>query len=192
MLIPLIDSSGSMQPYARPPRVGGVQDTRTRSDAVTDFESWLVAREPALQRLALLLAGDEHSAQDLVQTSLAKLYLAWDRLEDRANVDAYARRILVNEHRTAWRRPWRRREVVTDAPPDRAGPTIEYDGGREVVWEFVASLPPRQRAVIVLRYYEQLTEAEIADVLGVSPGTVKSQASRAIAALRTRLPEEQS
>jgi RNA polymerase sigma-70 factor (sigma-E family) len=126
-----------------------------------------------------------------VQTSLAKLYLAWDRLEDRDNLDAYARRILVNEHRTAWRRPWRRREVVTDAPPDRAGPTIEYDGGREVVWEFVASLPPRQRAVIVLRYYEQLTEAEIADVLGVSPGTVKSQASRAIAALRTRLPEEQ-
>jgi RNA polymerase sigma-70 factor (sigma-E family) len=158
---------------------------------VTDFESWLVAREPALQRLALLLSGDEHTAQDLVQTSLAKLYLAWDRLEDRDNLDAYARRILVNEHRTAWRRPWRRREVVTDAPPDRAGPTIEYDGGREVVWEFVASLPPRQRAVIVLRYYEQLTEAEIADVLGVSPGTVKSQASRAIAALRTRLPEEQ-
>jgi RNA polymerase sigma-70 factor (sigma-E family) len=169
-----------------------VQETRTRSSAVTDFESWLVAREPSLQRLALLLSGDEHTAQDLVQTSLAKLYLAWDRLGDRDNVDAYARRILVNEHRTAWRRPWRRREVVTDAPPDRPGPAIEYDGGREVVWEFVASLPPRQRAVIVLRYYEQLTEAEIAEVLGVSPGTVKSQASRAIAALRARLPEEQS
>lgn len=159
---------------------------------MTDFESWLVAREPALQRLALLLVGDEHAAQDLVQTTLAKLYLAWDRLDDRDHLDAYARKILVNEHRTAWRRPWRQREVITDEPPDRAGPTIEYDGGREVVWEFVASLPPRQRAVIVLRYYEQLTEAEIADVLGVSPGTVKSQASRAIAALRARLPEEQS
>ena len=82
--------------------------------------------------------------------------------------------------------------VVTDAPPDRAGPASEYDGGREAVWEFVASLPPRQRAVIVLRYYEQLSEAEIAEALGVSPGTVKSQASRAIAALRARLPEEQS
>jgi RNA polymerase sigma-70 factor (sigma-E family) len=158
---------------------------------VTDFESWLVAREPALQRLALLLTGDEHSARDLVQTSVAKLYLAWDRLDDRDNVDAYARRILVNEHRTAWRRPWRRREVVMDSPPDRAGPAIEYDGTREAVWRFVASLPPRQRAVIVLRYYEQLTETEIADVLGISVGTVKSQASRAIAALRTRLPEEQ-
>ena len=159
---------------------------------MTDFESWLVAREPALQRLALLLTGDEHSAQDLVQTSLAKLYLAWDRLDDRHHVDAYARRILVNEHRTAWRRPWRRREVVTDSPPDRAGSTVEYDGTREAVWHFVASLPPRQRAVIVLRYYEQLTENEIAEILGISVGTVKSQASRAIAALRTRLPEEQS
>ena len=159
---------------------------------MTDFESWLVAREPALQRLALLLTGDEHAAQDLVQVSLAKLYLAWDRLDDRDHIDAYARKILVNEHRTAWRRPWRRREVVTDSPPDRGGPVVEYDGTRDAVWSFVASLPPRQRAVIVLRYYEQLTEAEIAEVLGVSPGTVKSQASRAIAALRTRLPEEQS
>jgi RNA polymerase sigma-70 factor (sigma-E family) len=158
---------------------------------VTDFESWLVAREPALQRLALLLTGDEHAAQDLVQTSLAKLYLAWDRLDDRSTADAYARRILVNEHRSAWRRPWRRREVVTDHPPEQGGPAVEYDGSREAVWRFVASLPPRQRAVIVLRYYEQLSEAEIADVLGISAGTVKSQASRAIASLRARMPEEQ-
>lgn len=86
---------------------------------MTDFESWLVAREPALQRLALLLTGDEHTAQDLVQTSLAKLYLAWDRLDDRDNLDAYARRILVNEHRTAWRRPWRRR--TTPRPAVRPG-----------------------------------------------------------------------
>src|SRR6478735_2196246 len=126
-----------MQPYADPPRVGGVPTTQTRSGSVTDFESWLVAREPALQRLALLLTGDGHSAQDLVQTSLAKLYLAWDRLDDRAHVDAYARKILVNEHRSAWRRPWRRREIVTADPPDRAGPAIEYDGSREAVWRFV-------------------------------------------------------
>ena len=159
---------------------------------MTDFESWLVAREAALQRLAHLLTGDVHAAQDLVQTTLAKLYLAWDRLEDRGNLDAYARRILINEHRTAWRRPWRRREVASEAPPDRGVTAIEYDGGREAVWEFVASLPPRQRAVIVLRYYEQLTEAEIADVLGISTGTVKSQASRAIAALRAQLPKELS
>jgi len=157
---------------------------------VTDFESWLVAREPALQRLAHLLTGDVHTAQDLVQTSLAKLYLAWDRLADRDNVDAYARRILLNEHRSAWRRPWRRREVLTDEPPERGSAAEEYDGRREAVWRFVATLPPRQRAVIVLRYYEQLSEVETADVLGISVGTVKSQASRALASLRTHLPEE--
>jgi RNA polymerase sigma-70 factor (sigma-E family) len=167
-----------------------MQGTGTRSGSVTDFESWLVAREPALQRLAHLLTGDVHSAQDLVQTSLAKLYLAWDRLDDRDHVDAYARRILVNEHRTAWRRPWRRREVLTDAPPDSGSAAEEYDGRREAVWRFVATLPPRQRAVIVLRYYEQLTEAETADVLDISVGTVKSQASRALVSLRTHLPEE--
>lgn len=168
-------------------------DASTRNGPVTDFESWLVAREPALQRLARLLTGDEHAAQDLVQTSLAKLYLAWDRLSDHHQVDAYARRILVNEHRSAWRRPWRRREVLTDAPPDRGrDPDASYDGQREAVWRFVATLPPRQRAVIVLRYYEQLSEAEIAEVLGISVGTVKSQSSRALAALRTRLPEDPS
>lgn len=149
----------------------------------------MLAREPALQRLALLLAGDPHSAQDLVQTTLAKLYLAWERLDDREHVDGYARRILVNEHRSAWRRPWRRREVSTIRPPDRAAEDRQYDGARDAVWAFVATLPPRQRAVIVLRYYEDLTERETADVLGVAVGTVKSQASRAIAALRAQLDD---
>ena len=154
---------------------------------MVDFESWLVAREPALQRLALLLTNDEHAAQDLVQTALAKLYLAWDRLEDRDRVDAYARRILLNEQRSAWRRPWRRREVITDEPPEVGRPATEYDGSREAVWRFVGSLPPRQRAVIVLRYYEDLSEAEIADALGISPGSVKAHAHRGLATLRDRM-----
>jgi DNA-directed RNA polymerase specialized sigma24 family protein len=121
-----------MQPLRGPRRVRGVETTVA---AQADFESWLVAREPALQRLAALLAGDPHSAQDLVQTTLAKLYLAWDRLDHSESADAYARRI-------------------------------------------------------VLRYYEDPTEPETAEVLGISVGTVKSQASRAIAGLRARLPEE--
>ncbi|HEU4811330.1 MAG TPA: SigE family RNA polymerase sigma factor [Nocardioides sp.] len=156
---------------------------------MTDFESWLVAREPALQRTALLLTGDPHSAQDLVQTTLAKLYLAWDRIDDHEHVDAYARRILVNEHRSAWRRPWRRREIVTDSVPDASRPEEGYDGAHDAVWRFVATLPPRQRAVLVLRYYEELTEAETANVLGISVGTVKSQASRALASLRSQLDQ---
>jgi RNA polymerase sigma-70 factor (sigma-E family) len=176
-----------MQPHAI--AGGGLVTTHVRSSRDVEFESWLVAREPALQRTAHLLTGDVHTAQDLVQNTLAKLYLAWDRIQDRGNVDAYARKILVNEHRTAWRRPVRRREQVTAEPPERPAPERGYDGQREAVWAFVASLPPRQRAVIVLRFYEQLTEPEIADLLGISLGTVKSQSSRALAALRTHLPD---
>jgi RNA polymerase sigma-70 factor (sigma-E family) len=168
---------------------GGLMSGHARSTRDAEFESWLIAREPALQRTAHLLTGDVHTAQDLVQVTLAKLYLAWDRIQDRGNVDASARKILLNEHRTAWRRPVRRREQVTDEVPDRPVPEQSYDGQREAVWAFVASLPPRQRAVVVLRFYEQLTESEIADLLGISLGTVKSQSSRALAALRAHLPD---
>ena len=149
-----------------------------------DFESWLAAREHALQRTALLLTGDPHSAQDLVQNTLTKLYLAWDRIEQRDRVDAYARRVLVNEHRSTWRRPWRRHEVTTDVLPEPAAKSFEHEVERDAVWAFVASLPPRQRAVIVLRYYEDLTESETADLLGITRGTVKSQAHKGLAALR--------
>jgi RNA polymerase sigma-70 factor (sigma-E family) len=166
---------------------GGRVTTHGRAARDAEFESWLIAREPALQRTAHLLTGDVHTGQDLVQVTLAKLYLAWDRIRDRGSVDAYARKILVNEHRTAWRRPVRRREQVTESVPDRPAPDQSYDGQREAVWSFVASLPPRQRAVIVLRFYEQLTEPEIADLLGISLGTVKSQSSRALAALRSHV-----
>ncbi len=155
-----------------------------------DFEDWLAAREGSLQRTAHLLTGDVHSAQDLVQTTLAKLYLRWDRVRGADNIDAYARRALVNEYRTAWRRPVRRAEHLVEAVPERpAQDSLTYDGSREAVWRFVCSLPPKQRTVVVLRFYEQLTEAEIADLMGISIGTVKSQSSRAIAALRARLPE---
>jgi RNA polymerase sigma-70 factor (sigma-E family) len=159
----------------------------TAGDATrrSDFESWLVAREGALQRTAALLTGgDLHAAQDLVQTTLTKLYLAWDRIADRDHVDAYARKVLVNEHRNSWRRAFRRREVVTGEVPDVAVAAREYDGTADAVWAFVASLPPRQRAVIVLRYYEDLTEAQTAQLLGISVGTVKSQAHKAVVALR--------
>lgn len=162
-----------------------------RDPQVRDFESWLIAREPSLRRLASLLAPDPHTAADLVAATLTKMYLAWPRLTDRSQADAYARRILINEHRSWWRRAFRRREVVTDVLPEGAATgDPSYDGTDDEVWSWVVSLPPRQRAVIVLRYYEQLTEAEIADTLGISVGTVKSQASRALVTLRTRVPEE--
>lgn len=153
-----------------------------------DFAAFMTARQPALLRTAYLLSGNRADAEDLVQTALAKLYLAWDRVHSRDSVDAYVRRILVNEHNSLWRRPFKRREVPTERLPEDPDDSRATAGHDEALWRFVQSLPRRQRAVIVLRYYEELTEAETAEVLGVSVGTVKSQASRALAALRERAP----
>ena len=160
-----------------------------RPDATrADFESWMVARQGRLLRTAYLLTGDVHAAEDLVQTALAKLYLAWDRVSDAPSVDAYARKIMVNEHTSMWRRLWRHREVVSDTSSyDVPTPADEYDGVGDVLWSAVRALPERQRAVVVLRYYEQLSEKETADALGVTVGTVKSQASRALDSLRVHL-----
>lgn len=180
------DTVGGGQPVATWTGVSMTAHVNTRD---VDFSAWMAARQGSLLRTAYLLTGDRHNAEDLVQTALAKTYLAWDRVHDREHIDAYARRILINEHHSNWRRPWRRREHVTDTLPERPLHDTEYDGQRDVLWAYVQSLPPRQRAVIVLRYYEQLSEAEIADVLGISTGTVKSQASRALAHLRAQLPQ---
>jgi RNA polymerase sigma-70 factor (sigma-E family) len=156
--------------------------------ARADFESWMVARQAKLLRTAYLLTGDVHAAEDLVQTALAKLYLAWDRVSDSPSVDAYARKIMVNEHTSMWRRLWRHREVVTDTSThDVPVSAMEYDGVGAALWTAVRALPERQRAVVVLRYYEQLSEREAADALGVTVGTVKSQTSRALDTLRGHL-----
>lgn len=156
--------------------------------ARADFEAWMVARQSRLLRTAYLLTGDVHAAEDLVQTALAKLYLAWDRVSDAPSIDAYVRKIMVNEHTSTWRRLWRHREVVTDTSThDVAVNAAEYDGVGAALWDAVRALPERQRAVVVLRYYEQLSERETADALGVTVGTVKSQASRALDTLRTHL-----
>jgi RNA polymerase sigma-70 factor (sigma-E family) len=160
-----------------------------RPDAArADFESWMVARQARMLRTAYLLTGDVHAAEDLVQTALAKLYLAWDRVSDAPSVDAYARKIMVNEHTSMWRRLWRHRETVTDTSAhDVPVSSPEYDGVGAALWEAVRALPERQRAVVVLRYYEQLSERETAEALGVTVGTVKSQASRALETLRLHL-----
>jgi RNA polymerase sigma-70 factor (sigma-E family) len=160
-------------------------------DRDADFTAYLQARQGRLLRTAYLLTGDQHQAEDLLQTSLAKLYLAWDRVRDRESVDAYVRRIMVNENNSLWRRGWRRREHPAEVVPDGSPVHDVYDEGLgAAVWEIVQTLPRKARAVVVLRYYEQLSEAETAAVLGISVGTVKSQCSRALAALRQRTPAE--
>jgi len=161
---------------------------RRAASVDVEFADWMAARQVALVRTAYLLTGSQHAAEDLVQATLTRLYLSWERISDRQHVDAYARRALLNEHRSTWRRSSRRPEVLSDAVPEAALAPAEYDGEREAVWRFVQALPPRQRAVIVLRYYEDLSEAQIADLLGISTGTVKSQASRALASLRALVP----
>jgi RNA polymerase sigma-70 factor (sigma-E family) len=167
-----------------------MQDGRGRQAARdADFAAYLQARQASVLRTAYLLSGDRHTAEDLTQTAFAKLYLAWDRVRDQGSIDGYLRRILVNEHNSLWRRGWKRREHATDELPEPAPVLDEYDDGRgAALWQLVQTLPKKARAVLVLRYYEQLSEAETAEILGISVGTVKSQTSRALAALRERTP----
>ena len=164
-------------------------DRRAVRDA--DFSAYLQARQASVLRTAYLLTGDRHTAEDLVQTAFAKLYLSWDRVRDQGSMDGYLRRILVNENNSLWRRGWKKREHATEQLPEPAPHVDAYDDGRgAALWALVQSLPKKARAVLVLRYYEQLSEAETAEVLGVSVGTVKSQTSRALAALRERTPAD--
>src|SRR5262245_33350851 len=164
-----------------------MNDRRAARDA--DFAAYLQARQAGVLRTAYLLSGDRHTAEDLTQTAFAKLYLAWDRVRDQGSIDGYLRRILVNEHNSLWRRGWKRREHATEQLPEPTGVLDEYDDGRSAaLWELVQTLPKKARAVLVLRYYEELSEAETAEILAVAVGTVKSQTSRALAALRERTP----
>lgn len=150
------------------------------------FEAYVAAHQARLLRTAYLLCGDHGQAEDAVQNTLARLHLAWARLSRHDALDGYARRALVNEVHGRWRRPWVRRERpvadLPDAPVDRA-PRPASDVA-PALWAALQRLPPRQRAVLVLRYYEDLSEAEIAAALNVAPGTVKSQASKGLANLR--------
>lgn len=169
---------------------GAADNVRRSSTAAKDaeFAEYMAARQPSLLRTAYLLTGDQHAAEDLVQTALAKLYLSWDKVHRRDLLDGYVRRILVNENNSLWRRAWKRNEVPTDDVPERGAEAHGHDpGATSALWDFVQTLPKKQRAVIVLRYYEELSEAETAEVLGISVGTVKSQASRALASMRERV-----
>jgi len=147
------------------------------------FDEYVVARSAALLRTAYLLTGNRADAEDLLQTTLAKTYLAWDRIRDHEAIDAYVRRTMVNTQTSFWRR--RRPEALYDEPPERPGRDAHADSDlHDALWKALGRLGRRQRAIVVLRYYEDLSEAETAAVLGVSVGTVKSTTSRALALLR--------
>jgi RNA polymerase sigma-70 factor (sigma-E family) len=149
------------------------------------FREYVTKRSNSLLRTAYLLTGNRADAEDLVQAALAKTYLAWDRIEDRGALDGYVRRAMVNTHISWWRRR-RLDEYPTDDIPDRA--VADHATGdsdlQDTLRRAIDRLPQRMRAAVMLRYYEDMTEAEVADALGVSLGTVKSTVSRAVAKLR--------
>ncbi|MFJ9697655.1 SigE family RNA polymerase sigma factor [Kitasatospora sp. NPDC101183] len=156
--------------------------------ATPDFTEFVAACGPKLLRTAWLLTGDPHQAEDLLQTALAKVWPRWDRIApDRP--EAYLRKVLVTCHVSWWRRRWTGElpHGELPEPPPSADP---YEGVvlGQVVAEAVRTLAPRQRAVVVLRFFEDLSVEETAEVLRCSTGTVKSQTHRALALLRERLP----
>jgi RNA polymerase sigma-70 factor (sigma-E family) len=147
------------------------------------FRAYVAGRSPTLLRTAYLLTGNRADAEDLVQTALAKTYLAWDRIRDREALDGYVRRVLVTTQTSFWRR--KRPEALYDEVPERAGRDQHADSDlHDALWTALARLSRKQRAAVVLRYYEDLSEVETARVLGVSVGTVKSTTSRALSLLR--------
>lgn len=163
------------------------------ADRRADFTAYVDARGKTLARLAYLLTGDREAAEDLLQNALAKCYRHWDRIRLVDLPDAYVRRVMVNESNSRWRGLMRRKESagthvldILDPPV----PTSGLDPGESIdLWNQVQSLPRQQRAVVVLRFYEDLSEAQTARVLGCSVGTVKSHTSRALGALRSRMSE---
>ena len=146
-----------------------------------DFHDFVVSRSPALLSTAYLLTGDRHRAEDLLQSALAKSLRHWSRISAAGTAEPYLRRILLNEHRSWWRSP-RNREIPLAELPDRAVPGGDPAGfsDRDLVWRALQQLAPRTRAVLVLRYWEDRSEVETAQLLDCSVGTVKSLAHRGL------------
>ena len=147
------------------------------------FEEFVASRGRDLWRTAWLLTGDAHKAEDLVQTALMKCWRRWSSIANDGAVEAYVRRTMVTTYTDWWRRRWNA-ERPTEVLPEGLHHDVD-PGLRQDTLAALAALPRGQRAVVVLRFYEDLTEAQTAEVLGISVGTVKSQTSRALSALRS-------
>ena len=154
-----------------------------------EFTAFAAAASPALVRSAYLLCLDRALADDLVQTALAKMYVAWPRLVRTGQLHAYAKQVVVRAFLDERRRPWRREHATAALPDHGADPYAAVDE-RDRLRRAVAALPPRQRAVVVLRVWEELSVAETAAALGISEGGVKSQLARALDRLRATMTME--
>ncbi|MEE1781382.1 SigE family RNA polymerase sigma factor [Streptomyces sp. SP17BM10] len=151
-----------------------------------EFTEFVASRSGWLRKVAYLLCGDWHRADDLVQETTTRLYVNWARAGRVENLDGYARRVLVNVFLGEQRTSWWRRTVRREAEPETAAASIDLDASLDLR-QALAALPPRQRATVVLRYYCDLTVDQAAETLGCSPGNVKSQSSRGLETLRTML-----
>ncbi len=151
-----------------------------------EYEQFVRARTPALLRSAYLLTGDQQLAEDLVQEALARTHLAWHRLQDTGNAEAYVRKVMYHQQVSLWRRH-RVAELLPGRLPDPAAPvdTAGAAATRVALERALRTLSPRQRAVIVLRYFEDRTEVETAELLGLAVGTVKTLALRGLTKLRS-------
>ena len=153
------------------------------ASADTEFTEFMQGRWAQLVRLGYGLTGDQHLAEDLAQTALSRAYASWSRVRRTGNPDAYVRRIMLNANHSRFRKR-RVREQLTDRPPETRAHEAGGPDDRPALMAALMRLPAGQRAVVVLRYWMDMTETEAAAILGCSVGNVKSQASRALAKLR--------
>ncbi|MER7250490.1 SigE family RNA polymerase sigma factor [Kribbella sp. NPDC000426] len=162
------------------------------SDQDAEFEAYFAARSDAMRGTAYLLCGDWHRAEDLVQQTFTKIYLAWRRIQRHGAMDSYTRQTLVRTFLSERRRGWFRHESVGSEPADWDPPAPSHGLADErlVLLEALVKVPPRQRAVLVLRYWEDQSVEQTAALLDCSAGTVKSQAARGLATLRGLLEQE--
>lgn len=159
----------------------------------SEFAEFALARAGALHRAAYLMVGDPQLAQDLVQEALTKTYVAWPRLRDPRNAEAYCRKAITTTAIGWFRRKGWGNERPTEHLPERTSRVIGPEASvteRDDVWQALLELPPRQRAALVLRFYEDLTESQTAQAMGCAVGTVKSQVSAALSKLRERLGDD--
>jgi RNA polymerase sigma-70 factor (sigma-E family) len=174
---------------AREPVTAGVRPMAAPAQATAPagFEEYVLARGAGLVRFAMLLTGDPHRAEDLVQDALGKAYLRWSGIRRSDNPDVYVRRLVVNGSRSWWRRRSNLELPVEQTADSRAAGDFGAEvAERDVMRRWIARLPHRQRTVLVLRYYEDLDDAAIAQILGCSQATVRTHAMRGLDALRKR------
>ncbi|MET7394570.1 SigE family RNA polymerase sigma factor [Dactylosporangium sp. NPDC005572] len=154
-----------------------------------EYVEYVTARLPVLRRLAYSLTGDSHRADDLVQQTITTMFVRWSRIRQAEHLDRYVRSMLVNAFVDERRLSWARVRLFAEPPPTVA-PEPDSVEDRSVLRDALAQVPRRQRAVLVLRFIHDLPVAEVADILGISAGTVKSQTSHGLAALRRLLGEQ--